>query len=231
MSSPTRWSRLAAITLALAGALWLVFPLTRPWGDDGTLEGTVAAMASPAWVGAHLAGMLGLLLMGPGVASVWGAVRPGPGEPAASAAVVLTTLGAGLTLPYFGAEAFGLHAAATVGSQTRSLLGLVDAVRFQPVAIVTFGLGLAGVAAGGVSVAVAAHRSDRLHGSATVAFVAALVLLLPQFLAQPPVRVAHGVLMAAGCAWLAGAVWRSTGALPRTVGAGKAIHRPSTSTG
>jgi len=34
-------------------------------------------------------------------------------------------------------------------------------------------------------------------------------LFIPQFFAGAEVRIAHGALIAAGCAWLATTVWRS----------------------
>src|SRR5205823_799431 len=74
-------------------------------------------------------------------------------EPLAFAALVTWWIGAGLTLPYYGAEDFGLNAIARkVAGQPVDLLDLVKAVRFSPVAATVFGLGLAGlgVAAGPV---------------------------------------------------------------------------------
>lgn len=87
-------------------------------------------------------------------------------------------VGAGLTLPYYGAEDFGLHAAATEGS---NLLAVADAVRYNPVAVTGFGVGLVTLAVRAVLVAVAVWRSGTVHRYAAVAFAGRFVLFLPQF--------------------------------------------------
>jgi len=37
------------------------------------------------------------------------------------------------------------------------------------------------------------------------------VLYIPQFYVNQPIRVAHGLLVAVGCLWLAAGIWRSAG--------------------
>jgi hypothetical protein len=44
------------------------------------------------------------------------------------------------------------------------------------------------------------------HAMGMLGFIG-LVLYLPQFFLPPPVRVAHGLLLAAGCLWLAIGLW------------------------
>lgn len=41
-----------------------------------------------------------------------------------------------------------------------------------------------------------------------------MLLYLPQFFGPPPVRIAHGVLLAVGCLWLAGGLWSRRAAGP-----------------
>ena len=70
-------------------------------------------------------------------------------------------LGAGLALPYYGAEDFALHAiarAASSGAQF-DLLGLVNAVRFGAAAAVTFAAGLALLGIAGVLLAISVWRT------------------------------------------------------------------------
>ena len=129
-------------------------------------------------------------------------------ERLALTAVVTGWIGVGLTLPYYGAEGFGLNAIArkAADSQVSDLLGLVEAVRFSPAAITTFGLGLLLLAA------VAIWRSGVLARSSGILFAAGLVLFLPQFFTPSAVRIAHGVLVAAGSIWLALALWQAKAA-------------------
>jgi hypothetical protein len=43
--------------------------------------------------------------------------------------------------------------------------------------------------------------------TAAAALAVAGILYLPQFFGPPPVRIAHGVLLAVGCLWLAAGLW------------------------
>jgi hypothetical protein len=204
-------SRSGALALAVAGVLFVLYPAVRPWQDESTVQGAIRAMSSGAWVAAHLFAMIGFILVALGLLAVWNAVGRTRAEPLALAAVVTTWIGVGLTLPYFGAEDFGLNAIARKAAQGQvlDLLGLVDAVRFSPVPITTFGLGLVLLAAGAVLAAVAIWRSGVLPRSSGILFALGVALFLPQFFTPPAVRIAHGVLVAAGSIWLAVALWRA----------------------
>jgi hypothetical protein len=213
-TSPTRL-RSGALALAAAGLLLVLYPAVRPWQDESTVEGATTAMSSGAWVAAHLFAMIGFTLAALGLLAVWGAVRRTRAEPLAFAAVVTFWIGAGLTLPYYGAEDFGLNAIARKAAegQVPDLLGLVDAVRFSPVPVTAFGLGLLLLGAGAVLAAVAVWRSGVLPRSSGILFAFGFALFLPQFFTPPAVRIVHGVLVAAGSIWLALALWRATEAL------------------
>lgn len=210
-------SRSGAFALAVAGVLFVLYPAVRPWQDESTVEGATKAMNSGAWVAAHLFAMVGFILVALGLLGLWNAVGRTRAERLALAAVVTTWIGVGLTLPYYGAEDFGLNAIARKAAegQVSDLLGLVEAVRFSPVPITTFGLGLLLLAAGAVLAAVAIWRSGVLARSSGILFAAGFVLFLPQFFTPPAVRIAHGVLVAAGSIWLAVALWRASGAEDR----------------
>ncbi|GAA4443746.1 hypothetical protein [Phytohabitans houttuyneae] len=208
----TRSNKLGAAALAAAGVLFLLYPAVRPWHDEATVDGAVASMASGAWVASHAFAMLGFVLAALGLLALRDTV-PGP---LTTAAVVTTWIGAGLVLPYYGAEDFGLHSLARryADGESFDLLATVDAVRNQPVAITMFGVGLLVLALGGVLAALAVRRSGVLPRSSGVLFGLGLVLFLPQFFTPAPIRIAHGVLLAAGCGWLAFALWRARTASP-----------------
>lgn len=203
--------RLGALCLLAAGVLFILYPVVRPWSDESTADGATTAMSSGAWIASHAFAMLGFVLLCLGLLAVWAVVAQTRAEPLALAGLVTGWLGAGFVLPYYGAEDFGLHAVASAAAsgQSLDLLEIVDAVRYQPVAVTLFGAGLLLLAVSGVIVAVAAARSGRL-GRSGVLVAAGLVLFLPQFFTPAAVRISHGVLLGVGLGWLAMAVWRAS---------------------
>jgi hypothetical protein len=211
MSTSRTRSRSGALALAVAGVLFILYPAVRPWQDESTVEGATKAVSSSAWVAAHLFAMIGFILVALGLLAVWNAVSRTPAERLALAAVVTAWVGVGLVLPYYGAEDFGLNAIARKAAegQVADLLGLVDAVRFSPVPATTFVLGLLLLGAGAVLAAVAVWRSGVLPRASGVLFALGFALFIPQFFTPPAVRIAHGVLVAAGSIWLALALWRA----------------------
>ena len=66
--------------------------------------------------------------------------------------------------------------------------------------------------------AIAVWRSDVLPRASGILFATGMVLFLPQFFGPAAVRIAHGVLLAAGSIILAAALWASAGR-PRTAAA------------
>lgn len=173
--------------LVAAGALFVAYPALRPWGD-ATVDGMAAAFASPAWLASHLAAVAGFVLVGLGV------------RPLSPAAAAVWWIGAGLVLPYYGAEAFALHALG-LRSSGEALAASADAVRNGPVQLTVFGVGLLLFAVAAVLVAV---RGRAL----ALPFALAMALFLPQFFLSPALRIAHGVLLGVGCVLLAVAVRR-----------------------
>jgi hypothetical protein len=202
--------RLGAIALAVAGVLFLLYPATRPWHDESTVDGAVSAMGSGWWVASHLFAMIGFILLPLGLLAVRGVLVGTPVEPLALVAVVVTWIGAGLTLPYYGAEDFALYAAArsVAGGRSLDLLHLVDAFRYGPVAATTFASGLLSLAVGTVLAAVAIWRSGVFSRYSGLPLALGFALFLPQFFTPPAVRIGHGVLVAAGLLWLAVELWR-----------------------
>lgn len=198
---PAVTARGGATALLLAGALFVLYPAVRPYLDL-TAAGSAPAFASSAWLLAHLSAVAGFVLLPLGLLAVRATVVR---SRVAGAAFLVTWLGVGLVLPYYGAEAFALNA---IGERILTtgdlgLLDLVDAVRNGPVQITAFGVGLLLVAVGAVLAAVAVWRSGTVARWAGVPMAAGFVLFLPQFYAPPALRIAHGVLVGVGCAVLA----------------------------
>jgi hypothetical protein len=204
-------TRPGALLLAATGALFILYPAIRPWDDESTAAGAIAAMSSTAWVASHLFAMIGFILLPLGLLALRRAVDGTPGERPAAAALLTGWIGAGLILPYFGAEDFGLNALAreVAEGQRFDLLAVVETVRFGPVAITTFGIGLLTLAVGAVLAAVAVWRSGTLTRYSGIPFALGYALFLPQFFTPAAVRIAHGVLVGIGSAWLAWELWRA----------------------
>lgn len=202
MSTPL--ARLGAPALALAGALFVLYPAVRPWHDESTVDGAIASMSSGAWVASHLFAMIGFILVPLALLALRGVLAGSRSERLALTAAITTWIGAGLTLPYYGAEDFGLHEIASSPDASRiDLLAVVEAVRMNPVAATTFVLGLLALGAGAVMAAMAVWRSGVLARHSAIPFAVGFALFIPQFWAPAAVRIAHGVLVGAGCAWLA----------------------------
>ena len=200
--------------LVAAGVSFALFPVLRPWTDKTLVAaGMVEAFASPWWLVAHGLGAAGFALLAGALA--FGPIgRRGPAWPAG--------VGAALVLPYFGLESLGLHGLAS-SAPVATVPALSDAMRFSPVAMATFGLGLLAWVVAGVALAVGHARAGRRGDPARWAGVplgVGLVTYLPQFSLAPQGRIAHGVLMLAGAVVLA---WLTRGEPSREVVSPQAV--------
>jgi hypothetical protein len=207
-----RFTWIGAVALGLSGLLFLLYPAVRPWHDESTMGGAVASMSSGAWVAAHLFAMLSLILLPLGLLSLCRLTEGHRGFGLSLAGTVLIWLGAGLALPYYGAEDFALHALASKvqSGMSLDLLDLVNAIRFGAVAAATFAIGLLLLGVGGVLLAISIWRGDLLPRISGVPLAIALLLLIPQFYLPAWARIAHGVLVALALLCLAIALWRAT---------------------
>ncbi len=212
--------RLGALALAVGGVLFVLYPAIRPYSDETSLQGA-AAFASTGWIVAHVLAMLGFVLVTLGVLALYATLRDTPAERLAFLALVTTWIGVGLTLPYYGAEAFGLHVLGqeAIRQHSTAIVGLANDVRYGP-GVFLFGSGLLLLGIGGVLAAAAVWRSGTLSRWSGVPFALAFALYIPQFFGSPAIRVAHGLLVMAGCLWIAGVIWRAGSRAPRS-GAGE----------
>ena len=187
--------------LAIAGLLFVLYPAIRPFSDEKSLEGA-AAFGSTAWIVAHSLAIVGFVLLVLAMFGVYLVVQQSPVERWQRYALVLSWLGVGLTLPFYGAEVFGLHAIGQSALNRRdpSLVALAADVRGEP-GIWFIVVGLLLLAVGMVLFAVAAWRSRILVRWIGIPLAVAFALYLPQFMTPQAVRVAHGLLVAVGC-WL-----------------------------
>ncbi|MEV0315587.1 hypothetical protein [Nonomuraea fuscirosea] len=193
--------RLTAAAYATGGLLFLLYPAIRPSGDDA------AAMASTAWVTGHAAAMVGFILLGLGALGLAQVL----GDRLSLRAAVVTWIGAGLTLPYYGAEDFGLNVIArrSLRDGAPALMELAEEFRYGPVAVTMFAGGLVLLGVGTVMAALAIWRSGTLRRWSGVPLALGFALFIPQFFGPYPLRVAHGALILVGGLWTAAVLWRS----------------------
>ena len=194
---------LFAASFALSGLFFLLYPAIRPFSSEVGLDGA-RAFASSRWIVAHALGILGFVLLALAGFGLYERLRDTAVGSRMLRATLLLWLGAGLTIPYDGAEVFGLHA---VGQQALSqndpalVKPLIHAIRWEAgIWFVIIGLIL--LAVGAIVAATAVWRSGSIQRWAGVPLAAGLVLYIPQFAGPQSIRIAHGLLMLMGCAWL-----------------------------
>jgi hypothetical protein len=201
--------RLGALALAFSGLSFLLYPVVRPWHDESTIGGAVTSMSSDAWVAAHLFAIFALILMPLGLLGLCRLMIRSRGFGLTVAATVIIWFGAGLSLPYYGAEDFALHALARqVGfGSPLDLLSLVKAIRFGAAAATTFAAGLVLLGVGGVLIAISIWRTAILPRLSGMPLAIALALLIPQFYLPAWARIAHGMQVALALILLAALLW------------------------
>jgi len=197
------------LALAAAGVLFAAYPLTRPYADETTLAGA-RAIASGSWIASHTFAMFGFILLAAALPVVQILTQSDSTNRGGRKAAGLAGFGAALVLPYYGAEAFGLHAIAgrSLATDDATLLGLLDTVRYQPVAVTMFGVGLLLLAVAGVVLARTLWAAGTALRWGSLILGGGLVLFLPQFFAPAPLRMTHGVLLGLGCVLVAITAWR-----------------------
>ncbi len=200
-----RDTRVTAVALGLSGGCFLLYPAIRPFSDEASLAGATA-FASTSWLVAHTLGIAAFILLAVGMFGLYSRTESHAAETRGRWALLLTWVGVGLTLPYYGAEVFGLHAvgaAALDRSDTGLLTDLTAGIRWG-LGIWFIVTGLILLAVAGVIAALAVwSRFDSVGRWSGIPLAVGLALYLPQFTGSSAIRVTHGFLMAVGCCWLA----------------------------
>ena len=84
--------RRGALSLALAGILFFLYPVLRPFSDETSLQGA-EAFASPFWILAHMLAVVGFILLALSLLGVDNALSHTVARRLASVALVLTWIG------------------------------------------------------------------------------------------------------------------------------------------
>jgi hypothetical protein len=203
---------LTAGALILSGICFTLFPVIRPFFDETTLKGA-AEFASVRWVLAHSFGMWGFILLCIGILGVYVRLRDTEVERRTFLVLVLSWIGAGLVLPFFGAEAFSLQVIGRTAFEQENvtIIRMVNSVRFGP-GIYYVGIGLLSLAVASVIFATAIWKSRVLAKWSGVPLAVALVVYIPQLQGAPvfqPIRIIVGLLILAGSTWIAVGMMRS----------------------
>lgn len=174
--------------LFLAAICFVAYPALRGYSDESGLSGA-HAYARPEWLYSHVFAMLGFVLLAYGLSQL---------VPRAAVAAWIGTI---LVLPYYGAEAFGLHALGKQVLETGhvDMIAAADEFRFEPVAVTLFALGWLAFSVAGILLLPAVAASDGWFSRAGLSLVAlGLLVFLPQFFFPPAGRILHGVVLAIG---------------------------------
>jgi hypothetical protein len=201
-------ARLGAASLAVAGILFVLYPALRPFSSEVGLDGA-AAFGSGRWLVAHMLAMVGFALLAVGLLCWYATRAQRPAAGRAFRATTVTVLGIALSLPFYGGEAFGLHAIGrrALQRQDPDLVGLASTVR-GGAGLALFLTGLIVLAIGTILVARAIWRAPDYARWSGIPLALAFSLYIPQFFGTQALRVAHGLLVALGCGWLAVELWR-----------------------
>ncbi|MGY8665417.1 hypothetical protein Q3C01_24065 [Bradyrhizobium sp. UFLA05-109] len=186
----------------------MIYPALRPFSDERSLLGA-AAFGSGAWLASHMLAIVAFTLLPLGLLGLQRSLLGTRAERLLFVSVVLCVIGIGLTLPFYGGESYGLHALGQEALRQNSdaPLGLVDAIRSGP-GLVMFLVGLLLLAVSAIVTATALWRSCHYPKASGVPFAVGMSLYIPQFFGAQPLRIAHGLLIAVGCAWMAACLWR-----------------------
>ena len=195
--------KLTAGCFAVAGLCFVLYPAIRPFSDEVSLQGA-SAFGSGAWVISHSLAIAGFVLLVLGLFGAYLLFQQTRNERLALVALVTSWIGVGLTLPFYGAEVFGLHAIGRAALQQKNagLMSLAADVRGEPgMWFIVAGLVLLGV--GTIVFAVAVWRSGIFVRWSAIPLALGFALYVPQFFAPQALRVAHGLLVAVGCGLVA----------------------------
>jgi hypothetical protein len=190
---------LASGCFGVAGLLFVLYPATRPFSDESSLQGA-EAFGSDAWVVAHSMAIIAFVLLVLGMFGVYVLFQQTRVERLALVALITSWIGVGLTLPFYGAEVFGLHAIGqgAIEQDNAGLVALAGDVRGEPgIWFIVAGLILLGM--GVIMFAVAIWRSGLLPKWTGIPLALGFALYIPQYTASQTLRVAHGLLIAVAC--------------------------------
>ncbi|MBM7605133.1 hypothetical protein JOC75_003156 [Metabacillus crassostreae] len=206
MTTSYRWG---AISLTVAGILFILYPFIRPFSDETSLLGA-SAFSSIEWLISHVMAILAFVLLGIGHLSFYLSVQNTMVEKLALRSLILAWIGIGLILPFYGAEVFSLNIIGqeAIHQQNVALMSLVNDIRFGPGFLMIL-IGLIILAASSILVAIIIWKSKILSKWSGIPYALGFILYLPQYMGTQPIRIVHGLVITIGCLWIALYLWRT----------------------
>src|SRR5262245_13062090 len=214
MTTTTTTTRITvAAGLVVSGLAFAAYPALRPYGPESGLAGA-SDFGSELWLVAHVLGMLGFVslafaLRAASVATPW----TWSGQPVRRVETRMW-LAVSLLLPYYGAEAYGLHEIGRYATDhsDAGVLDVADAFRYAPFEMTTFAIGLLVLVLVGGRLAHGMWRTGGLGRTGGLLAGLGLATYLPQFFGTPEIRVVHGVVLGLGLVLMAVATMRAQSA-------------------
>lgn len=193
-------NRIAVVTgLATAGLSFAAYPALRPYGPEEGAAGA-ADFGSTAWLVAHALGMLGFVALAfslriAATSLPWNWAGRPLREVEGSAWFAVAMI-----LPYYGAEAYGLHALGGYATKNGDVgaLDVANSFRYAPLAMTTFALGLLALIFVGARIAMGLWSAGPAARCGGLLAGLGLVTYLPQYFGTSGVRIAHGLVLGAG---------------------------------
>jgi len=173
--------------------------------------------ASFSWVLAHSLAMVAFVLLALELLGLYIRLQETTIENRAIQALVLSWIRIGLTLPYYGAETFGLPAIGqeAIKQKNPALLSIVNSLRLGE-GVVFFIPGLLFLAAGTIMFAIAIWGSSSLPTWIGIPLAVGFALYIPQFFELQSIRVAHGLLITIASILIAWSMLKHKEAVGRT---------------
>lgn len=192
-----------SFSLMIAGILFFLYPVIRPFSSEETMEGA-SAFASAGWLTAHIMAFLAFVLLMPGLLGIVNGLKKSKNSRRLWSGLYLGLLGIGFTLPYYGMETFALNAIgkAALRENQLELVHLANEMRWGAGLYLIMG-GLLLLAVGTILIASVIWKSGTFSKWSGILLALAFLLYLPQYMGTQPFRIAHGMLAAAACIWLA----------------------------
>jgi len=189
--------------LIISGISFFLYPSIRPFSDETSLQGATA-FASVEWLISHLLAILAFTLLPVSFLGVYRSLEDKFVKSIAFVALILSILSIGLILPFYGGEVYGLHALGkgALMEKLTDMSFLATIIRSGP-GLILFLIGLLVLAVTSIILSVALWRSRIYSKWSGIPFVVGISLFIPQFFWDQPLRVAHGLLVALGCIWIA----------------------------
>ena len=201
-----KFVNIGALSFILSGIFFVLFPLARPFFDEKSLS-EANNFASSIWPIAHSLGIFALILLPIGFFGAYSYFKNSGVENKVFYSFLLNWIGIGLTLPFFGAEAFSLPVIAqeAIDKNDSSILSLVNNVRFG-FGIIFISVGLILVSISSIILAWAIWQSESISKWSGVTLAIGLVLFLPLLQGLPIfqiIRIIDGLIILAGGSWIA----------------------------